>query len=129
MAERGAVGVDVEVARRPINEAALAARTFGPDEARRLAALDPVSREREFLRLWVRHEARLKCRGTGIGDAALDAQRRRAVDRRARRGRAGRGSRGGRCAAARAALLGLAGDNLVALGDGHGCRLLDEGSR
>ncbi len=63
----GAVGVDVEVARRPINEVALAARVFGAAEAKRLEALDPASRERAFLRLWVRHEAELKYRGTGIG--------------------------------------------------------------
>ena len=68
--EAGPVGVDIEVARRPIKEIALAARTFGPAEARRLQALDPAVREREFLRAWVRHEAELKCRGTGIGAAA-----------------------------------------------------------
>jgi len=68
--EAGPVGVDVEVARRPLKEIALAARTFGPAEARRLEGLDPRAREREFLRLWVRHEAELKCRGTGIGGAA-----------------------------------------------------------
>jgi 4'-phosphopantetheinyl transferase len=73
IAETGAVGVDVEAARRQINEVALAARTFGPDEARRLAGLDRVSRECEFLRLWVRHEAKLKCRGTGIGEPPPDA--------------------------------------------------------
>ncbi len=64
--ETGPVGVDVEVARRPIDELAIAARTFGPEEARRLERLDPASREREFLRAWVRHEAELKCRGTGL---------------------------------------------------------------
>lgn len=65
-----AVGVDVEVARRAVNEVALAARAFGSAQAQRLAALDPVVREQEFLRAWVRHEAVLKCRGTGIGGAA-----------------------------------------------------------
>jgi 4'-phosphopantetheinyl transferase len=63
----GAVGVDVEVARRPVNEVALARRTFGADEARRLEELDPDVREPEFRRLWVRHEAELKCRGSGFG--------------------------------------------------------------
>jgi 4'-phosphopantetheinyl transferase len=66
----GAVGIDVEVARRPINEIAIAARALGQAEARRLEALDPPVREREFLRAWVRHEAELKCVGTGIGRAA-----------------------------------------------------------
>ena len=68
--ETGAVGVDVEVARRPIDEVAIASRTLGPVEARRLAGLEPAIREREFRRLWVRHEAELKCRGTGFGGAA-----------------------------------------------------------
>jgi 4'-phosphopantetheinyl transferase len=65
--EVGAVGVDVEVARKPIDQVAIAARALGPNEARRLEGLDPAIREREFLRAWVRHEAVLKCRGTGIG--------------------------------------------------------------
>jgi 4'-phosphopantetheinyl transferase len=72
--KRSAVGVDVEVvrrqvARRPISHVAIAARAFGPAQARRLAALDPAERESEFLRAWARHEAELKCRGTGIGGA------------------------------------------------------------
>jgi 4'-phosphopantetheinyl transferase len=71
--ESGAVGVDVEVARGPIDEVAIAARALGPSEARRLERLDPAIREREFLRAWVRHEAVLKCRGSGIG--AADAAR------------------------------------------------------
>jgi 4'-phosphopantetheinyl transferase len=66
-ADGRAVGVDVEVPRRPLDHVALAARAFGPEEARRLGALEPASREREFLRAWVRHEAELKCRGSGIG--------------------------------------------------------------
>jgi 4'-phosphopantetheinyl transferase len=69
----GPVGVDVEVARRPIDELAIAARAFNPAQVRRLAVLDPLTREREFRRAWVRHEAALKCRGTGIGGAAGQA--------------------------------------------------------
>jgi hypothetical protein len=65
--ESGAVGLDVEVARRTINEVAVARRAFGPGEARRLEGLAPPIREREFLRAWARYEAELKCRGTGIG--------------------------------------------------------------
>jgi 4'-phosphopantetheinyl transferase len=64
-----AVGVDVEFARRPIDTLAIAARTFGPREARRLEGLERPTREREFLRSWVRHEAKLKCLGVGIGGA------------------------------------------------------------
>ena len=41
--DAGAVGVDVEVARRPIDELAIAARTLGATEAQRLEALDPAS--------------------------------------------------------------------------------------
>ena len=63
----GAVGVDVELARRSIDEVAIAARTFGPAEARRLEGLEPAMREQEFLRAWVRTEAALKWQGTGLG--------------------------------------------------------------
>jgi len=62
-----AVGVDLEILGRSHNTLALAARAFGAAEARRLAQLAPLSRELEFLRLWTRHEAVQKCRGTGIG--------------------------------------------------------------
>ncbi len=63
------VGVDVELPRRTVDAVAIARRVLGEDEATRLAALDPPAREREFLRAWVRWEAVLKCRGTGIGGA------------------------------------------------------------
>ena len=62
-----AIGVDVEGTRRAIAEESIARRTFGPAVAERLAALEASDRRREFLRLWARHEAMLKCRGTGIG--------------------------------------------------------------
>jgi 4'-phosphopantetheinyl transferase len=65
----GAVGVDVEVARRPIDEVAIAERILGASEGARLQALDPATRRREFLRVWTRHEAELKCLGVGIGGA------------------------------------------------------------
>jgi 4'-phosphopantetheinyl transferase len=68
----GEIGIDVEVARKPIDEVAIAARALGPAEAQRLAMLDRATREREFLRAWVRHEAKLKCRGTGIGSGAVE---------------------------------------------------------
>jgi len=66
------VGVDVEVAaRRTMDEAAVAARVLGEQEAQRLRALsDPHVRRREFLRAWTRYEAALKCAGVGIGAAA-----------------------------------------------------------
>lgn len=63
------VGVDVELPRRATDHVAIARRILGDAEAERLQALDPRQREREFLRAWVRWEAVLKCRGTGIGGA------------------------------------------------------------
>jgi 4'-phosphopantetheinyl transferase len=74
-AREGAVGVDVEVARRPINELAIAARVFGPERTRFLKRLEPEIREQEFLRAWVRHEAALKCLGTGIGGREAGGRR------------------------------------------------------
>jgi 4'-phosphopantetheinyl transferase len=71
----GAVGVDVEVARRATNEVAIAESMLGVAEARRLEALDPDPRRREFLRAWARHEAELKCLGVGIGGAPTDGAR------------------------------------------------------
>lgn len=69
----GEVGVDVEVARRPIDTVAIAARMLGPAQAERLQALDPALRQREFLRAWVCYEAELKCLGVGIGGSSPDA--------------------------------------------------------
>jgi 4'-phosphopantetheinyl transferase len=63
------VGVDVELARRPVDEVAVAARILGPAAAARLEELEGEGRQQEFLRLWVRHEAELKCLGMGIGRA------------------------------------------------------------
>jgi 4'-phosphopantetheinyl transferase len=74
-AAAGSVGVDVEVVRAEGAQAAgdrvaLARRAFGEPQARRLEALQPAARELEFLRLWTRHEAELKRRGSGIGAAS-----------------------------------------------------------
>jgi 4'-phosphopantetheinyl transferase len=63
------VGVDVELPRRATDHLAIARRILGEADAERLGALGPQEREREFLRAWVRWEAVLKCRGTGIGGA------------------------------------------------------------
>jgi len=73
----GSIGVDVELVREQGSRAggdrvALARRAFGEREARRLNALQPAAREREFLRLWTRHEAELKRRGTGLGAASVE---------------------------------------------------------
>jgi 4'-phosphopantetheinyl transferase len=69
------VGVDVELARTPIDWLALAPRVFGAQEARRLEALEPTRREQECLRMWVRREAILKCLGTGIGRHIVPKQK------------------------------------------------------
>ncbi len=58
----GEVGVDIEAAvprRRDL--AGLALRAFGSEQAERLRELAAEEREREFLRLWTRREARVKC--------------------------------------------------------------------
>lgn len=76
LAPTTAVGVDVEVlAPCPPSrdELALAERVLGPDVARRLRALPPAARHREFLRQWVRHEAALKCLGVGLLDSSAAA--------------------------------------------------------
>jgi 4'-phosphopantetheinyl transferase len=68
-ASSGAVGVDVEGPRRAFDVLAIASRELGSEEAQRLSELAPSEREHEFLRSWVRHEARLKCLGIGLGAA------------------------------------------------------------
>lgn len=77
----GAVGVDVETSRRAIDEAAIAARTLGAADAARLQSLPPSARRREFLRMWTRYEAELKCLGVGIGGAEAIAGELRPVTR------------------------------------------------
>jgi 4'-phosphopantetheinyl transferase len=75
LTEAGPVGVDVQTARTEGADLAVARRALGAEEARRLAALEPAQRELEFLRAWTRHEASLKCRGTGLAgstDASVD---------------------------------------------------------
>jgi 4'-phosphopantetheinyl transferase len=69
LAHRSSVGVDVELARRPIDTLAIAARVFGAAEVKRLGQLGEQAREREFLRMWVRYEAGVKCLGVGLGGA------------------------------------------------------------
>jgi len=66
----GAVGCDVETLGREIDVLAVAKRALGNAVAEQLRLLGSQHREREFLRAWVRHEARLKCWGIGLGAAA-----------------------------------------------------------
>jgi 4'-phosphopantetheinyl transferase len=66
----GPVGVDIELDARERYTAGLATRAFGAAAAELLQRLEPPAREEEFLRMWVRHEATLKCLGTGLGAGA-----------------------------------------------------------
>lgn len=61
------LGVDVETLGRRRSVLPTALRAFGADAHRRLGQLEEDRREREFLQLWTRHEARLKCIGGGLG--------------------------------------------------------------
>jgi phosphopantetheinyl transferase len=57
-----AVGVDVELDRRELDELAVARRAFGATEEARLGALGPEERRVAFLRSWARREAVVKMR-------------------------------------------------------------------
>ena len=72
IAREVAVGVDVERPRPGIDTVRLARRFITPREADRLAALEPAERDAAFLKAWVRHEATVKCLGTGIGTVQLE---------------------------------------------------------
>ncbi|HEY5343802.1 MAG TPA: 4'-phosphopantetheinyl transferase superfamily protein [Solirubrobacteraceae bacterium] len=69
------VGIDLEVADRRVDELAIAARVLGRAQAARLAELDPRTREREFMRAWVAHEAAIKCHGLGLATQPGDSRR------------------------------------------------------
>lgn len=66
------VGIDLETPRSVERVLEIALRTFGRAESAQLEQIDdPEARRHEFLRMWTRHEAELKCLGTGIGGAPL----------------------------------------------------------
>jgi 4'-phosphopantetheinyl transferase len=65
-AER-AVGIDVEVVAPRENPVALAERALPPEEAAAVRTADSEQQLGAFYKAWVRHEARLKCLGTGLG--------------------------------------------------------------
>lgn len=67
------VGVDFELRSRRIDALALARQAFGEANARALGDLPADRREEAFLRAWVRHEATVKCVGTGLGGSTPDA--------------------------------------------------------
>lgn len=60
------IGVDIERVRHLDRWQKIARRFFGLDEAIRLEQLSESERDREFIRLWVREEARIKATGQGI---------------------------------------------------------------
>lgn len=60
------VGVDLELLRAVPKAPSLVHRALGAEHARELAALPRPLRDAAFLRLWTRHEAELKCAGTGL---------------------------------------------------------------
>jgi len=63
------VGVDVERVRAGIEEVALARFALAGDDVELLETCVPDRRLDTFFRLWVRHEACAKCRGTGLEEA------------------------------------------------------------
>jgi len=65
--ERRAVGIDVEAIAPRENLAELAERALPAEEAAAVRAADPGQRLTAFYGAWARHEARLKCLGTGFG--------------------------------------------------------------
>lgn len=65
----GAVGIDLESARRPPSALAW---VCSPAERRWLAALPPADRPAGFVRLWTRKEACMKAAGTGIDRRLAD---------------------------------------------------------
>ena len=69
LALSSAVGIDVEVAGRKIDHLAVGARVFSSEVLARVKGFDGHDREMEFLRAWVRHEAALKCVGSGFAGA------------------------------------------------------------
>ncbi|MFL5898130.1 MAG: 4'-phosphopantetheinyl transferase family protein [Solirubrobacterales bacterium] len=64
--EGRAVGVDVELIEPRRDLAGLAERALEPDEAAAVREATPARQATVFYSAWVRHEARLKCLGTGL---------------------------------------------------------------
>jgi 4'-phosphopantetheinyl transferase len=82
VAEGREVGVDVELIEPGCDLVALAERALDPDDAAAVRAASERERAAVFYAAWTRHEARLKCLGTGLGDTSLQfAGSRRAARR------------------------------------------------
>jgi hypothetical protein len=74
------VGVDVEVVRDRGDVRELAAIGLPPQGAAQVAAAPAAERDLLFHRLWVRHEARLKCHGVGLVAPLPEGARDRVVE-------------------------------------------------
>jgi 4'-phosphopantetheinyl transferase len=66
LAQRAAVGIDVEFATRRVDMQAIAGRYFALGEVLQLNSLASADRPAAFLRCWTRKEAILKARGDGL---------------------------------------------------------------
>jgi len=67
------VGVDVEIVEPREDLVGLAERGLPPEEAAAVRSAAPAEQATAFYAAWVRHEARSKCLGTGIGSPAPPA--------------------------------------------------------
>ncbi len=70
VAEGREVGVDVELVEPGRDLLALAERALGPEDAAALRDAQPAERPALFYAAWTRHEARLKCLGTGLAETS-----------------------------------------------------------
>jgi 4'-phosphopantetheinyl transferase len=70
VAEGREVGIDVELIEPGRDPVALAERALDPDDAAAVRAASESERPAVFYAAWTRHEARLKCLGTGLGATA-----------------------------------------------------------
>lgn len=68
------VGIDLEAIRPGRDLVALAERALPPEQAAAVRAAAPLKRPSLFYAAWVRHEARLKCLGVGLGAAPPEAR-------------------------------------------------------
>lgn len=66
VAEGREVGVDVELIEPDRDLITLAERALGPDDVAAVRAASESERPATFYAAWTRHEARLKCLGTGL---------------------------------------------------------------
>lgn len=71
--ERRPVGIDVEIVEPREDLVGLAERGLPAEEAAAVRAADPDQQLGAFYAAWVRHEARSKCLGTGLGSPAPPA--------------------------------------------------------